>query len=172
MTEEQIEAKYEELYVEAKKIFTDNDICGFKKNNGICNREKDKIIPNPYCCCNGNDGGTASPRKGKYGFHCRFFKEGEGCSVHSLMCKCWYCDHDDLKENIGIEQYRKLQLIRLKANKYGFYAFRGVLKDAIKAHKSRYELLLKAKNFEEFDQEHKSGSGFLSLLEKIQIPYD
>ncbi len=155
MTEKTIEAKYEELYEEAKKIFIDNDICGFKKNGGICNRERGKSVPDPYCCCSGNDRGTASPKKGKYGYHCRYFKEGDGCSVHSLMCKCWYCDDSNLKNSVGIGQSRKLQLIKHKANKYGFFAFRGIFKDAIKAHKIRYKLLIKAKSFEKLDMEHR-----------------
>jgi hypothetical protein len=172
MTRETIEAKYEELYEEAKSIFIDNDICGFIRNGGICNREKERSVPDPYCCCSGNESGTASPKKGEYGYHCRFFKEEEGCSVHSLMCKCWYCDDVNLKNSVGIEQYRKLQLIRHKASMYGFYAFRGVFGDAIRTHKRQYELLIKAKSFESFDTEHKKGVFFLSLLEKIKSMYD
>jgi len=172
MTKETIEAKYEELYEEAKKIFVDNDICGFKKNGGICNREKERSVPVPYCCCGGNDRGTASPQKGEYGYHCRFFREGEGCSVHSLACKCWYCDESNLKNSVGIEQYGKLQSIRHEARKYGFYAFRGVFKDAIRTHKRRYESLIKAKSFENFDRGHETSSGFSSLLGKIKITHD
>ncbi len=150
MKAEVIEAKYEELYAEAKKIFDDNDICGFKKNNGLCNRQivKEAICysneqeGDPYCCC--GLGGECP----KNSDHCQHYIISKGCSVHSLMCKLWNCSNVTISQEIR----NKIAGIKDKAYKYGFIYPRGTLKDAIKCNEGIYNRLLKAASFEEFNK--------------------
>jgi hypothetical protein len=141
MTPKEIELKYEELYARAKKLFDDNDICGFKNNNGKCNR--DKCDNNPYCCCAGKSFENYSTKatkdeKGRY--HCGYFKEGIGCSVYSLACKLWICSSTILTH----EARKELDAIKKEVFKYNFfYTPRGTLEDGIRNNPHEYKRILK-----------------------------
>jgi hypothetical protein len=119
-----IEAKFEELYAKAEKILAKYQPCAISVVKGkvycvdcFANRPKNIFCeppakPNVLCC-----GGCS-------------YHSDKGCTAEKpLTCKLWLCLTAICKFP---KCHKALRKLRIEANDWGFYCFRGNKQDSLK----------------------------------------
>ena len=110
---------YDDLFERTDRLMKKYNPCNVQ--NGQCRKG------DPCCTAESHDDNLENNT-------CKYLKIPEGCSIKSLTCRLWLCGiESELAKDPKYKSFlSELQQLRIEADKYKFFVFRGTKEQSLK----------------------------------------